>query len=138
MRLDVGVLGAEELLCPLAAEVLDLVDHLAAAVVALARDALGVLVVEPGAERLQDGGRGEVLGGDQLERLLLAAELVVHETGHHRVGGAQVRLVGEGAACRPRGECGGGGGRLGGLGHVPASLLGTGFSLRGAGQGRSG
>ena len=72
VRLDVGVLGAEERLGAVAGEVLDLVDDLAAAVVALAGNALGVLVVEPRAERLEHRDRGEVLRGDELERLLLA------------------------------------------------------------------
>ena len=92
-----------------AAEVLDLVDHLAAAVVALARHALRVLVVEPGAERLEDRERGEVLGRDQLQGLLLAPQLLVQEAGHHRVGGAEAR------ACprRNRGRCRGGGRRWG-------------------------
>ena len=53
VRLHVGVVGAEERLGTIAGEVLDLVDDLAAAVVALAGKALGVLVGEPGAERLQ-------------------------------------------------------------------------------------
>ena len=44
--LHVGVLGAEQRLHPVAGEVLDLVDDLVAAVVALARVALGVLVGE--------------------------------------------------------------------------------------------
>ena len=44
--LHVGVLGAEQRLGPLAGQVLDLVDDLVAAVVALARVALGVLVGE--------------------------------------------------------------------------------------------
>ena len=46
VRLDVGVLGAEELLRALDRERLGDVDELAAAVVALARIALGVLVGE--------------------------------------------------------------------------------------------
>ncbi len=92
MRLHVGVVRAEQLLAALARQVLDLVDDLAAAVVALAREALGVLVVEPGSERLEDGDRREVLGRDELERLLLAGQLLVHERRHRRVGGAQGRF----------------------------------------------
>ena len=46
VRLHVGVLGAEELLGALARQVLDDVGELAAAVVALARIAFGVLVGE--------------------------------------------------------------------------------------------
>ena len=44
VRLDVGVLGAEQRLRAVDRELLDDVDELAAAVVALARIALGVLV----------------------------------------------------------------------------------------------
>ena len=79
VRLDVGVLGAEELLRPIDGELLDLVHDLAAAVVALARVALGVLVGEARAERLQHRRRDEVLTGDELEALRLAARLLADE-----------------------------------------------------------
>ena len=46
VRLHVGVVGTEERLRAFACEILDLVDDLVAAVVALARIALGVLVGE--------------------------------------------------------------------------------------------
>ena len=95
VRLHVGVVGAEELLAAVARQVLDLVDHLAAAVVALAGDALGVLVVEPRAERLEHRDRREVLRGDQLEGLLLPGQLLVQEASDLGVGGAQRRLGGE-------------------------------------------
>ena len=52
--LDVRVLGAEERLRAVDRELLDLVDDLAAAVVALARIALGVLVGRHGADGLED------------------------------------------------------------------------------------
>ena len=75
MRLDVRVLGAEELLGAVDRELLGDVDPLAAAVVALAGQPLGVLVREHGAGRLEDRARDEVLRGDHLERVLLALEL---------------------------------------------------------------
>ena len=50
---------------------LDLVDELAAAVVALARVALGVLVGQDAADRPQDRGADEVLRGDQLDAVAL-------------------------------------------------------------------
>ena len=53
VRLHVGVLGAEEVFGPLDGQGLDLVDDLAAAVVAVARVAFGVLVGEHAAHRLQ-------------------------------------------------------------------------------------
>jgi len=55
VRLDVGVLGAEELLGALDGELLDLVDEFAAAVPALGRVALGVLVGEHAALGLHHG-----------------------------------------------------------------------------------
>ena len=72
VRLHVDVLGAEELLGPVDGELLGDVDELAAAVVALARIALGVLVGEHRALAVEDRLRHEVLGGDHLERRLLA------------------------------------------------------------------
>ena len=57
VRLDVRVLGAEERLRAVDRELLDPVDELAAAVVALARVALGVLVRRHRAEGLEDDGQ---------------------------------------------------------------------------------
>ena len=79
VRLHVGVLGAEDLLAAVDGELLDLVDHVAAAVVARARQPLRVLVGEHGAGGLEDGAAGEVLAGDELERLLLADELAAQQ-----------------------------------------------------------
>ena len=62
-------------------ERLDLVHDLAAAVIALAGQALGVLVREHRADGLEHGGPGEVLGGDQLQLVALARELGVAEAG---------------------------------------------------------
>jgi hypothetical protein len=81
VRLHVGVVGPEERLGPVDRELLDLVDPLAAAVVALPRVALGVLVREHRAGRLEHRRPGEVLGRDQLELVALAAELAVDQTG---------------------------------------------------------
>ncbi len=67
VRLDVGVLGAEQPLGAVNGDPLGDVDDLAAAVVPGAGIALGVLVGERRAERGQHGRRGEVLGGDQLQ-----------------------------------------------------------------------
>ena len=75
VRLDVGVLGAEQRLGALDGEVLDVVDDRVAAVVALARVALGVLVGEHRAGGAQHRRRGEVLAGDQLQAGGLAFEL---------------------------------------------------------------
>ena len=69
------MLGAEERLRALARELLDLVDDLAAAVVALAGVALGVLVRRRRADRLEHARPGEVLGRDQLDLAALPLEL---------------------------------------------------------------
>ena len=87
VRLHVGVLGAEQGRGPVAGQVLDLVDDLVAAVVAAARVALGVLVGQHRAGGGQHGRRREVLRGDQLQRRLLAVELLADEAGHLGVGG---------------------------------------------------
>ena len=75
MRLHVDVLGAEKRLAAIDGQLFDLVDDIAAAVVARPRQALGVLVGEHRARRLEHRATREVLAGDELERLLLAGEL---------------------------------------------------------------
>ncbi len=86
VRLHIRVLGAEERLRAVDGERLDLIVVDAAAVVALARVALSVLVRQHRA----CGGHGRtrcvVLGGDQHEGLLLALEFVLDEFGDLRVG----------------------------------------------------
>ena len=64
---------------------LDLVDDLAAAVVALARVALGVLVRRHRADRLEHGRPGEVLRRDQLDLAALPLELAPEQLGDLRV-----------------------------------------------------
>ena len=75
VRLHVGVLGAEELLGAVARQVLHDVGELAAAVVALAGIAFGVLVGEDAAGGFEHRFGGEVLAGDQLELGVLALRL---------------------------------------------------------------
>ncbi len=67
MRLDVDVLGAEELLRAIAGEVLRDIDDLAAAVVAAPGIALRVLAGENRPHRLEHGERRVVLRRDELE-----------------------------------------------------------------------
>ncbi len=81
VRLDVGELGAEERLRALDRELLGDVDLFAAAVVAAARVALGVLVREHRALRLQDRDGHEVLGRDHLEVAALTLELALEHLG---------------------------------------------------------
>ena len=63
--LDVGVIDAEEALCPRDGYLFHLVDVLLALVIALAGVALGVLVHEDRAHGLQHRRRGVVLGRDE-------------------------------------------------------------------------
>ena len=79
VRLDVGVVGAEQLLGAVDGKLLDLVHPLAAAVVAVPRVALGVLVGQHRADRLQHRRPGEVLRRDQLQLIALAAQLAVDQ-----------------------------------------------------------
>ena len=106
VRLHVGVLGAEELLGAVDRQLLDLVDDLAAAVVAAAGIALGVLVRRHRADRLEDARPGEVLGCDQLDLRTLPLELLAEQRSDFRIdvgeaGGAKLveRCLGDGHAC---------------------------------------
>ncbi len=76
VRLHVHVLGAEQLLRPLDGQLLRRIDVLAPAVPTGIRIALGVLVRQHGALRLQHGEAGKVLAGDQLDILVLALDLL--------------------------------------------------------------
>ena len=104
VRLDVDVIGPKESLGPLDGELLHDVDVLAAAVVAAAGVALGVLVRQHGPLRLQHGAGDDVLAGDQLDPVLLAAQLPAD-----RVGQLGVRLGEGGGEEAVRDRVGGGG-----------------------------
>lgn len=71
----------------LLAQQLDLVNVLVAAVVAGAGVALGVLVGHGGAESVEDGPRGDVLGGDEHDGLALALDLILLRRGSAAAGG---------------------------------------------------
>jgi hypothetical protein len=88
VRLQVGVLGAEQRLGHVRAVRLDGVDVVAARVEAVARVALGVLVVEQVAHRLLDGQRRVVLAGDQLDVGPLINQLLHHPFRDQRVDAA--------------------------------------------------
>jgi hypothetical protein len=89
--LDVGVRRAEELPGAGAGQLLDLVDDLVAAVVALGGVPLAVLVGEHRAGRPQHLRRGEVLAGDELHRRVLPLELALDQAEH-----LVVRVLGPG------------------------------------------
>ncbi len=81
VRLHVGEVGAEQRLGPIAGDVLHDVDVLATAVVAAAGQALGVFVGQHAALGLQHRARHEVLRGDHLQRVALAAKLFPEQFG---------------------------------------------------------
>ena len=83
--LHVGEAAAEQLLGALDGQLLDDVDVLAAAVVAPAGIAFGVLVGEDAAGRLEHGLGDDVLRRDQLDLMLLAAELLADRIGNLRI-----------------------------------------------------
>ena len=85
--LNIGVVGTEKLLGPLDGDVFHHVHALTAAVVTLARVALGVLVGENGAGGGQDSGADDVLRGNQLNVLLLAVVLSADGLSHLGIGG---------------------------------------------------
>ena len=84
VRLHVGVVGAEQRLRARDRRALDDVDELAAAVVALARIALGVLVRQHRAGGFEHRAADEVLRRDQLEAAVLAVQLVAKRGGDLR------------------------------------------------------
>src|SRR6476661_4483514 len=99
MGLHVGVIRPEQLLEPVDGELLDLVDHLAPAIIPPAGIPFGVLVRERCAHRVDDRTAGEILARDQLEAVLLAPELAIDETRHSRIGLAQWGVVIETHPC---------------------------------------
>ena len=83
--LHIGILCAEQLAGALDGDVLHLVHIDAAAVVALAGQALGILVGQDAAHRGHDSRRDDVLAGDQLNVLALTGQLTVHGRAQFRV-----------------------------------------------------
>ena len=79
VRLHVHPVGAEELLRPLLREVFGLVHDLAPAVVPLAGPALGVLVRQRRAHRLQHGERDEVLRSDEFDPVVLPVDFALDD-----------------------------------------------------------
>src|SRR5665647_2716568 len=79
MRLNVDVRGPEDGLAAVDRQLLDLIDDLAATVVPRPGEALGVFIGQHRARGLQDRAAGEVLAGNELERLLLANELAAQQ-----------------------------------------------------------
>src|SRR5438477_7990816 len=93
MRLHIRMLGAEQLLRAIDRELLDLIDNLTAAVVALPRQAFGVLVRERRPHRLEHRDRDKVFARDQLETVLLPRDLTTNELRDLRIHFGQWRLT---------------------------------------------
>jgi hypothetical protein len=87
MRLNIDVIGAEDLLGPLNGQLFHVIDKLAASIVTAARIAFGVFVRHQAALRGQDRRTGEVLRGDQQQLLALALLFRANRSVHGRVGG---------------------------------------------------
>ena len=79
--LHVDVFGAEQALGAFAGDGFDLVDLLAAAVVAASRIAFGILVGQHGALCLKHCTRHEVFGGDHFQAVLLSGQFGVKHFG---------------------------------------------------------
>ena len=77
MRLHVGVFGTEQRLDAVDRQLLGHVDIFAAAVIALARIAFGILVGQLAALRFHHRRAGVVFRGDQLDMIFLAAVFVL-------------------------------------------------------------
>ncbi len=84
--LDVGVFGPEESLGTIARDVLDDVGELAAAIVALAGIAFGVLVGKDAAGGFEDGFGGEILAGYELQPGILPFQFVLDSLIDGRIG----------------------------------------------------
>ena len=80
VRLDVGVVGAEQLLGAVDGQLLDDVDVFATAVVTLAWVAFGVLVGQYRALGFHHRWAGVVLRGDQLDVMFLALGFLLHRS----------------------------------------------------------
>ena len=84
--LHIGEIAGKQLLGALDRQFLGDVDEFAAAIVALARIALGILVGHDRALRLKHGPRNDVLRGDQLDLVALAAQFGADGAENLRVG----------------------------------------------------
>jgi hypothetical protein len=105
MGLHVGVLGTEERCGPPTGQFLDLVDDLIAAVVAPSRISLGVLVGEHRARRGEDGRRGEVLRGDELQGGGLPLGLVAEQAAYLGIAGEPLVERGGGTVAHGLDSC---------------------------------
>ena len=97
MRLHIGELAVEQLLRALDGEFFRDVDHLAAAVIALAGVAFRIFVGEDGPCGFEHGLRHVVLGRDQLDLVMLTEKLTIQNaaiSGSDWLSGAVKNLAG--------------------------------------------
>ena len=85
MRLHIGEGAAEQFGHTIDRKPLGDIDILAAAVIALTRQAFGIFVGQNRALRLEHGAADDVLGRDQLDFVALAAELKLDRLGDFRI-----------------------------------------------------
>ena len=93
VRLNVGVIRAEEPRHTVDGQTLDLVNIVAAAVIARAGIALGVFVRQVAAHGLHHGRAREILGRDQFQMVALAPQLPLHGGVQLRVGLLQMFII---------------------------------------------
>ena len=89
MRLHIGEAAAEQFCHPLDRQPLGHIDELAAAVIAPPRQPFGIFVGQHGALRLEHGAADDILRGDQLDVVALAAEFQPDGVGDFRIGVGQ-------------------------------------------------
>ena len=75
--LHIGILGSEKLFQTVLSKCFSLINHLAAAIVAVTGVSFGILVGQTGAHGLHHLGRNEVLAGDEFNALLLTLMFTV-------------------------------------------------------------
>ena len=85
VRLDIGEVAVEQLLGAVDGQLLGDIHVLAAAVVALARIALGIFVGHDRALRFKHGARHDVLRSDQLDLVPLPAKFLADRTENFRI-----------------------------------------------------
>ena len=86
IRLDVGEVDAEQLLGAIDRQFFGDIDKLAAAVIALARITLGILVRHDRTLRLKDCTGYDVFRGDQLDFVTLATQFLLDRAEDFRIG----------------------------------------------------
>ena len=93
VRLHVGVIAPEQLFAAFDGEVFHDIHILAAAVVALAGQALGVLVGEVRADGRHDRGGNKVFARDEFDVIALAVKFEFHRLVYFRVGVFDCRKI---------------------------------------------